>query len=187
LRSAGWAACGSCVAATLFGRVIPGGVALLLVPLVAVLRWAVIYLELRAGRAAGGRTTLELLLTATLFAGAAGIIALLGTQGWPPPLAIVALLALLLGLRSAEGRDLVGGQAVGQALLHGLAVAQVGAATMLLNLPGVVGPAIVALAFYAWGGAADALRGDATGRSVAIEFGALGVLGILVALLLHRA
>jgi hypothetical protein len=170
------------VAATLFGRILPGGVALLLVPLVAVLLWAVIYLELRATHAQGGRTTLELLLTATLFAGAAGILAILGPDPWLPPLGLIAALALVLALRSAEARDAVGGQAVGQALLHGLAAAQVGAATLLLQLPGVIGPAIVALAFYAWGGAAEALRGDASGRSVAIEFGALAVLGLVVAL-----
>jgi len=52
-------------------------------------------------------------------------------------------------------------------------------------LPGVVGPAIIALAFYVWGGAADALQNGASSRSVIIEFGSLALLGLLVALLLH--
>lgn len=174
------------VAATLSGRLIDEGVALLLVPLTAVLLWMVLYLELRVARLPGGRTLQELLFTAILFTAAGGILGLFGREVWPPPLALIAAVSLVLALRSAEGREMGGVEAVGQALLHVLAVAQVGAAVLLLNLPGHVAPAIIALAFYAWGGAADALRTDATGRSVAIEFGALAALGLLVALILHR-
>jgi hypothetical protein len=50
----------------------------------------------------------------------------------------------------------------------------------------VVGPALVALAFYAWGGAADALQSGASARAVTMEFGSLALLGILVAIFLHR-
>jgi hypothetical protein len=175
------------VAATLFGRVLPGGVAVLLVPLVAVLLWAVIYVEVRATRATGGRTILELLLTATLFAAATGVLGLFGDLSWPTPAAVIAVFAVPLALRSAESRGALGGQAVGQALLHLLAVAQVGTATLLLDLPGVATvPALMALAFYAWAGAVQALRAGEPGRSVAAEFGSLAVLGLVVALLLHR-
>jgi hypothetical protein len=175
------------VAATLFGRVLPGGVAVLLVPLVAVLLWAVIYVEVRATRVSGGRTILELLLTATLFAAATGVLGLFGDLSWPTPAAVIAVFAVPLALRSAESRGALGGQAVGQALLHLLAVAQVGTATLLLDLPGVATvPALMALAFYAWAGAVQALRAGEPGRSVAVEFGSLAVLGLVVALLLHR-
>jgi hypothetical protein len=175
------------VAATLFGRVLPGGVAILLVPLVAVLLWAVIYVEVRATHASGGRTILELLLTATLFAAATGVLGLLGDLSWPTPAAVIAVFAVPLALRSAESRGALGAQAVGQALLHLLAVAQVGTATLLLDLPGVATvPALMALAFYAWAGAVQALRAGEPGRGVAIEFGSLAVLGLVVALLLHR-
>ena len=44
------------IAATLFGRLIPGGLSLLLVPIVAVVLWSITYLELRAERGTGGRT-----------------------------------------------------------------------------------------------------------------------------------
>jgi hypothetical protein len=68
-----------------------------------------------------------------------------------------------------------------------LAVAQVGAAVTLLHLPGLVGPAVVALGFHAWGGAAEALDGGSSARSVVIEFGALALVGVVVALLLRAA
>ncbi len=175
------------VGVTLVGRMLPGGVSLLLVPFVAIVLWAVLWLELRGERVPIERTALELALTGTMFAAAAGINALFGTAAWPPPVALVALLAFVLGLRSAEARGRGGVEAVGQALLHGLAVGQVALAMTLLGLPGLVGPAIVGLAFYSWGGAAEALDGGATGRSVVIEFGSLALLGLLVALLMRQS
>jgi hypothetical protein len=48
-----------------------------------------------------------------------------------------------------------------------------------------VGSAIVALGFHAWAGAAEALDEGSSPRSVILEFGALAVLGLVVALLLH--
>ena len=57
-------------------------------------------------------------------------------------------------------------------------------AVVVLRIPGLVGPALVALAFYVWGGAADALGGGATPRSVALEFGSLALLGFVVAVLM---
>lgn len=173
------------VAATLFGRLLSGGVALLLVPLVVVLLWSVLYVEVRGARLGGVRTIQELLLTAVLFCATSGVFALLGPDARMPALGLVAATASILAMRSAEARGLSGANAVGQALLHLLAVLQVSLGVMLLDLPGVVGPAIIGLAFYAWGGAAEALGGGASGRSVAIEFGALAALGLAVALLLQ--
>lgn len=174
------------IAATLFGRLIPFGLSVLLVPIVAVLLWSVTYLELRIERGTGGRTIGELLLIGILFSGAAGILALFGPQVWPTPLILIAGLSLPLALRASEARGDMGVQGLGQALLHVLVVAQVGAGVVLLNLPLTVMAALMALAFYAWGGAVEALRDNASGRSVAIEFGALLVLGLLVGLFLHR-
>ena len=139
------------IAATLFGRLIPGGLSLLLVPIVAVLLWSVTYLELRLERGTGGRTIGELLLTSILFCGAAGIL-----------------------------------ERFGPALLHLLAVVQVGVAVVLLNLWPTIMAGIMALTFYAWGGAADMLRGSASGRSVAVEFGTLLLFGLVLGLILHR-
>ena len=63
---------------------------------------------------------------------------------------------------------------------------QVGLAVSLLDVQLQLTAAIIALAFYTWAGAADALRGDATGRSVALEFGSLVLIGLVAGLLLHR-
>ncbi|MGZ8474760.1 MAG: hypothetical protein ACXWWQ_00855 [Candidatus Limnocylindria bacterium] len=174
------------IVATLFGKLIPGGLSLLLVPIVAVILWSVTYLELRVERGTGGRTIGDLLLTAMVFAGAAGVMALFGTQTWPTPLILVAGLSLPLAVRAAEARGTTGAEGLGQALLQLLVVTQVGAAAVLLELPPTVIAALIALAFYTWGGAVDALRGEASGRSVAAEFGALTALGLVIGLWLSR-
>ncbi len=175
------------IMATLFGRLIPGGLSLLLIPIVAVLLWSVTYLELRIERGTGGRTIGDLLLTAMVLAGAAGILTFFGTGTWPTPLILVGGLTVPLALRAAEARGTIGAEGVGQALLHLLVVAQVGAAAVLLGLPPLVVGALIALAFYTWAGAVDALRGEASGWSVVREFGALTVLGLAVGLILTRA
>ena len=174
------------IAATLFGRLIPGGLSLLLVPIVGVLLWTITYLELRAEGGTGGRTLRDLGLTAIVFTGSAGILELFGPQAWPTPLILVALLALPPAFRAAEARGTTGAEGFGQALLHVLAVVQVGIGAVLLNLTVLVTAALIALAFYTWTGAVDALRGGASGRSVAAEFGALVLLGLFVGLLLYR-
>jgi hypothetical protein len=174
------------IAATLFGRLIPGGLSLLLVPIVAVLLWAITYLELRIERGTGGRTIHDLLLMSIVFSGTAGIAALFGTQSWPTPMILVAVLVLPLAMRSAEARGTMGVEAVGQALLHVLVVTQVGLAAVLLNLVPTVMAGLVALAFYTWAGAVEALRDGRSGRSVAIEFGSLVLLGLIVGLLMYR-
>ena len=174
------------IAATLFGRLIPGGLSLPLVPILAVLLWTVTYLELRIERGTGGQTVGRLLLTAILFGGATGILFMFGPHTWPTPLVLVLGLALPLALRSSEARGTLGVEGFGQALLHVLAVAQIGAATVLLNIPLAVMAGLMALAFYTWSAATETLRGTASGRSVAIEFGALLLFGLVLGLLLHR-
>jgi hypothetical protein len=174
------------IAATLFGRLLPGGLSLLLVPIVAVLLWAITYLELRIERGTGGRTIHDLLLMAVVFSGGSGIVVLFGPQAWPTPIVLVAVLALPVAMRSAEARGTLGVEAVGQALLHVLVVSQIGLAGVLLNLAPTLIAGLLALAFYAWAGAVDALSGDRSGRSVAVEYGSLVLLGIVVGLLMHQ-
>jgi lipopolysaccharide export LptBFGC system permease protein LptF len=121
-----------------------------------------------------------------VFSGTAGVAALFGTQSWPTPMILVAVLVLPLAMRSAEARGTMGVEAVGQALLHVLVVTQVGLAAVLLNLVPTVMAGLVALAFYTWAGAVEALRDGRSGRSVAIEFGSLVLLGLIVGLLMYR-
>ena len=80
----------------------------------------------------------------------------------------------------------MGVEGVGQALLHVLAVVQVGAGAVLLNVPFPIMAALMALTFHAWSGAAEMLSGRASGRSVGVEFGSLLVFGLLVGMILHR-
>jgi hypothetical protein len=174
------------IAATLVGRLVPGGISLLLVPVVAVLLWAVTYLELRVERGTGGRTIGDLMVFAIVTAAAWGLLELFGPRTWPTPLIVVTLFALPLALRAAEARGASGAEAFGQALLQVLAVAQVGAAAILLDMPVYAMAVLAGFAFYVWGGAVEALRGGASGRSVALESGALVLVGLLAGLLLHR-
>jgi hypothetical protein len=174
------------LAATLAGRIIPGGLSLLLVPLVAVLLWSVTYLELRIERGSGGRTIGGLLLTTILFAAVVGLFDLFGLQTWPTPVVLVAAFAMPLALRAAEGRGTMGAEGFGQAMLHVLVVVQVGLAAVLLSISIYAAAGLVALAFYTWAGAVDALRGDASGRSVALEFGALMLVGLAFGVFLHQ-
>lgn len=174
------------IAATLVGRLVPGGISLLLVPVVAVLLWTVTYLELRVERGTGGRTIGDLLVFAILTAATWGILEFFGPRAWPTPLIVVALFALPLAVRAAEARGALGAEAVGQGLLQVLVVAQVGAATILMEMPPYAMAVLTGFAFYVWGGAVEALRRGASGRSVALESGALALVGLLAGLLLHR-
>lgn len=174
------------VSLTLAGRLLAPGTAVLLTPLAAVLIWAVLWLEMRTAVGLGAHTTLDLALVGIVFLAAAGIWRLFGQATWPPPLALIGLVGFVLAIRAAEARGRTGLRALGLALLHALAVVQVGAALVLLALPGVAAPAVVALSFYVWGGAVEGLDEARTGRSVALEFGALALLGLLMALLLHQ-
>jgi hypothetical protein len=172
------------VAMALLGRLVAPGAGLLLAPVAALLLWGVIRIELDLADGSTRRVGIDLVLVGIVFTAAAGINALVPPDSWPPGLVLLLLIAAVPALRAAEARGRSGVAAVGQAVLHLVAVAQLGAATGLLGLPGVVGSAIVALGFHAWGGAAEALDDGASTRAVVLEFGALGVLGLVVALLL---
>ena len=174
------------LAATLVGRLVPGGISLLLVPIVVVLLWSVTYLELRVERGTGGRTIGDLILTAIIFCSGWGLLGLFGPQAWPTPLTLVGALTLPLAIRAADARGTLGAEGFGQSLLHVLAVVQIGAATVLLQIPVYGVAALMALAFYTWAGAVEALRDGASGRAVAIEFGSLLLVGLVAGLLLHR-
>ena len=127
-----------------------------------------------------------LTLVLTVFAGASGIAVLFGPTQWLLRAGVLVLLVAIPALRAAEERGATGVQAVGQGALQLLAVTEIAIAITLLDLPQPVGPALVALGFHAWGGAADALLGGTPVRGVAIEFGSLALLGVLVALFLSQ-
>jgi hypothetical protein len=175
------------VALTLFGRLVVPGMGLLLTPVGALLLWGVMRVELDLTEGSQRRVGIDLVLVGTVFAAAAGLAALVPADAWPPGLILLLVIAAVPALRAAEARGRTGIEAVGQAALHLVAIAQLGAAMSLLRLPGVVGSAIVALGFHAWAGAAEALDEGASVRAVVLEFGALAVLGLVVALLLHGA
>jgi hypothetical protein len=172
------------VALTVFGRLTVGSIGLGMLPIAAVLLWGVIWLELAAERDGRSGLGLELTMIGIVFAAAAGIATIVGPDGWPAGIALTLSVTAVPVVRSAERRSRFGVEAMGQAFLHLLAVAQVAAAVALLAIPPVVGAALLALTFHAWGGAAESLDEGASARSVAVEFGALAVLGIVVALLL---
>jgi hypothetical protein len=173
------------VALTLFGRLLIPSAGLLVAPVAALLLWAILRVELEVNRTRQGGVLLDLALVATVFGMTAGVNAIVPRDAWPPGLILVLLGSAVPALRAAEARGHSGVEAVGQAALHLVLLAQVGASLALLRLPGVVGAAILALSFHAWSGAAEALDGGASARSVLIEFGALAILGFVVALLLH--
>ena len=162
------------IAATLFGRLIPGGLSLLLVPILAVLLWTVTYLELRIERGTGGQTVGRLLLTAIVFGGAAGILFLFGPQTWPTPLMLVvgpgpaARAALVGGARHAWASRESARRCSTSWSWHRSAPRPCCSTSRSAVMAG-----LMALAFYTWSAATETLRGTASGRSVAIEFGAL--------------
>lgn len=172
------------VSLTLFGRLFIPATGLAPVPIVAILLWAVIRLELDL--AAGTRRVgLDLVLVAIVFAAAAGLGGLVPPDAWPPALIPLLIIGSVPAMRAAEARGRSGIEAVGQSTLHLVALAQLAAAVALLRLPGVVGAAVIALGFHAWAGAAEALDEGASARAVILEFGALAVLGMVVAILLN--
>jgi len=173
------------VAATLVGRLLDGPVQLIAIPVVAALLLGVIWAEVELPSGRVPRLAIDLALVGIVFSVAAGLAVALPRLSWPPSLVLVLIASALPALRAAELRGRFGVEAVGQAALHLLAVAQLGAALALLQLPGVVAPAILALGFHAWSGAAESLDAGAPTRATVIEFGTLALLGLLVAILLH--
>jgi hypothetical protein len=174
-------------AATLLGRLLESAAQVAAVPVIAVLLFGVLWLELRLPEGRSPRLAVDLTLVGIVFAAAAGVGATFPAFSWPPTVLLVVIAASVPALRAAELRGRYGVEAVGQAVLHLLAIAQLGVTLALLHLPGVVGAAVLALGFHAWAGAAEALDSGARGRAVLVEFGSLALLGLLVALLLRPA
>ena len=175
------------VAFTLLGRLLVSVAQIAAAPVVALLLFGVLWLEIRLPEGRSPRLAVDLSLVAIVFAAAAGVAATFPTSAWPPTVVLVVIAAAIPAMRAAELRGHYGVEAVGQAALHLLAIAQLGVGLALLHLPGVVGSAILALGFHAWAGAAEALDSGARSRAVIIEFGSLALLGVLVALLLRPA
>jgi hypothetical protein len=175
------------VSLTLLGQMLTPTAQLVGAPVAALLLFGVLWSEVRLPEGRAPRLSIDLMLVGIVFAAAAGIAATFPTASWPPAVLLVVAAAAVPALRAAELRGRYGVEAVGQAALHLLAIAQLGASLALLHLPGVVGSAVLALGFHAWAGAAEALDGGGGTRAVAIEFGSLALLGLLVALLLRPA
>jgi hypothetical protein len=174
----------SAVSVTLVGRHLPPGIG----PLAAPLAWAflfwVLYIELHGPDMPGYRLSLDLTLVLSVFAATSGMTDLLPPELWILSLALFAALVSVPCLRAAEARGALGVPAVGHAALHLLVVLQVALALFLLDLPQPVGPALVALTFHSWSGAADALESGVPTRAVILEYGSLAAIGAIVALFL---
>jgi hypothetical protein len=175
------------VAFTLLGSLLSSVAQIAAAPVITVLLFGILWLEIRLPEGRAPRLAVDLSLVAIVFAAAAGVAATFPTSAWPPSVVLVVIAAAVPAMRSAELRGRYGVEAVGQAVLQLLAIAQLGVSLALLHLPGVVGAAVLALGFHAWAGAAEALDGGAPGRAVVLEFGSLALLGLLVALLLRPA
>ena len=174
------------VSITLALRLAPPAQLGLLVGLMALIGlWLIFHTELAYARGHRPKTALDLVLAGVLFAAAAGIPPVI-PPGWPPAVIPIAAAGFVLALRAAEARGAGGGDAVGQAALHAVAIGAAAAALPLLDLPGsIIAPAVLALGFYSWSGAADALQDGASAKSVVFEFGILAVLGLVVAFLVR--
>jgi hypothetical protein len=174
------------LSASLAGRLLPSGAAIILTPAIWLYLWWLLHVEIGGAEGSAGRLALDLTMVLAIFGGSAGIMRLVGPSAWPPPMVLIGLVAAVPAWRTAEARGARGAKAAGQTLLHLLAIVEVGLALTLLDLPPPVLPALVALAFHTWNGAADALLANAPARSVLLEFGTLAVLGVLVVLILTR-
>ena len=174
------------IGVTLFGRSLPPDQfsnAIALAVVAAGVLWGALQIEMAYARGDRPKILLDILLAAVMFLGAASFGPLIGDDPPMVSLGLVGLLGFALGLRAAEARGTSGGTAVGHALLQGFTVIQVGVALYLLELPGVVGPAVMFLAFYGWSGAADDLHAGVSKRRVFVEYGALALFGLVVVLI----
>ena len=88
-----------------FGRLIPGGLSVLLVPILAVLLWSVTYLELRLARGTGGRTDPATSCSPGSSSPARGrLLGCSARRHGRRPILLVAILAVPLAIRAAEAR-----------------------------------------------------------------------------------
>jgi hypothetical protein len=103
------------------------------------------------------------------------------SQGWLLVLAIDdALIALLLGYRVAVFRYRSAGDAARSALTYAVVVAVAAGATRAIDIPLLLGPAVLTLVFYLW----DALHGSVPARRreprFLFELALLAALGVVV-------
>ncbi|MGH2462250.1 MAG: hypothetical protein ACRDFZ_01320 [Candidatus Limnocylindria bacterium] len=175
------------VSFTLAGRLLPPGIGPLAAPAAWAVLWWTLHTERKAPTSQGGRLALDLLLVLTVFAAAAGLAGLMPEELWLLEIVLLGILTAVPCLRAAEARGALGVPAVGHGVLHLLVVLQIAAALTLLDLPQPVGPALVALTFHSWSGAADALESGTSSRAVVLEYGSLAAIGAIVALFLSRA
>lgn len=177
----------STVSVTLAGRLLPPGIGPLAAPAAWAFLWWTLYLERLGPTAPRSRLFLDLTLVLTVFAAAAGLAGLIPPELWLLEVVLLGVLTAVPCLRAAEARGALGVPAVGHGALHLLVVLQVATALILLDLPAPVGPALVALTFHSWSGAADALEAGVPTRAVVLEYGSLAAIGTMVALFLSRA
>jgi hypothetical protein len=175
------------VSVTLAGRLLPPGIGPLAAPVAWGFVWWTLYTERRGPTRPSARLALDLLLVLTVFAASAGLAGLMPPELWLLEIVLLGILTAVPCLRAAEARGAVGVPAVGHGALHLLVVLQVATALILLDLPQPVGPALVALTFHSWSGAADALEAGTSARAVVLEYGSLAAIGAIVALFLSRA
>jgi hypothetical protein len=174
------------VSVTLAGRLLPAGIGPLAAPAAWAFLWWVIRIERRGPDAPTARLQLDLILVLTVFAGSLGLAELIPAELWLVELILLGAGAAIACLRAAEARGALGVAAVAHGALHLLVVLQVAAALTLLNVPQPVGPALIALTFHSWSGAADALESGVPVRAVALEYGSLAAVGVLVAVVLGQ-
>jgi hypothetical protein len=103
------------------------------------------------------------------------------TEGWLIVLAVqLALIALLLGYRVAVFRYGLASAAARSALTYAIVVAVAAGATRAIDIPRLLGPAVLTLVLYLW----DALHGTVPARRreprFVWEVALLGTLGVVV-------
>jgi len=175
------------VSVTLAGRLLPPGIGPLAAPAAWAFLWWTLYTERKGPTTPSGRLALDLLLVLTVFAATVGLAGVIPPEFWLLEIVLLGMLVAVPCLRAAEARGALGVPAVGHGALHLLVVLQVATALALLDLPQPVGPALVALTFHSWSGAADALESGTSPRAVVLEYGSLAAIGAIVALFLSRA
>ncbi|MGZ8562620.1 MAG: hypothetical protein ACXWWU_03275, partial [Candidatus Limnocylindria bacterium] len=110
------------VAFTLLGRLLSSLAQIAAAPIVALILFGVLWLEIRLPEGRSSRLAVDLSLVAIVFAAAAGVAATFPTSAWPPTVVLVVIAAAIPAMRAAELHGRYGVEAVGQAVLQLLAV-----------------------------------------------------------------